>query len=138
MLIAAASGAFTQQDKTKDAIENGDETLKGDAGTGIIDKLDGNVNANPNISDETKENASKADEGVDVDGRRGGVGRRLVGGGAVGRNGRGLRRCGGGVWIVRHGFRRWRYGYRGFLFPGQGLCRGRLLVGRTARLRAAP
>ena len=42
VLIAAASGAFTQQDKTKDAIENGDET---------------------------KENASKADEGVDVDGK---------------------------------------------------------------------
>ena len=67
--IAAASGAFTQQDKTKDAIENGDETLKGDAGTGILDKLYGNVNANPNVSDETKENASKADEGVDVDGK---------------------------------------------------------------------
>ena len=63
------SGAFTQQDKTKDAIENGDETLKGDAGTGILDKLYGNVNANPNVSDETKENASKADEGVDVDGK---------------------------------------------------------------------
>lgn len=69
VLIAAASGAFTQQDKTKDAIENGDETLKGDAGTGILNKLDGNVNANPNVSDETKENASKADEGVDVDGK---------------------------------------------------------------------
>ena len=67
--IAAASGAFTQQDKTKDAIENGDETLKGDAGTGILDKLYGNVNANPNVSDETQENASKADEGVDVDGK---------------------------------------------------------------------
>lgn len=67
--IAAASGAFTQQDKTKDAIENGGETLKGDAGTGILDKLDGNVNANPNVSDETKENASKADEGVDVNGK---------------------------------------------------------------------
>lgn len=44
-------------------------TLKGDAGTGILNKLDGNVNANPNVSDETKENASKADEGVDVDGK---------------------------------------------------------------------
>ena len=69
VLIAAASGAFTQQDKTKDAIENGDETLKGDAGTNILDKLDGNVSANPTVSDETKENASKADEGVDVDGK---------------------------------------------------------------------
>ena len=27
------------------------------------------MNANPNVSDETKENASKADEGVDVDGK---------------------------------------------------------------------
>ena len=43
--------------------------MKGDAGTGILDKLNGNVNANPNVSDETKENASKADEGVDVDGK---------------------------------------------------------------------
>ena len=51
VLIAAASGAFTQQDKTKDAIKKGDETLKGDAGTGILNKLDGNVNANPNVSD---------------------------------------------------------------------------------------
>ncbi len=55
--------------KTKDAIKNGDVTLKGDAGTGILDKLDGNVSANPNVSDETKENASKADEGVDIDGK---------------------------------------------------------------------
>lgn len=69
VLIAAASGAFTQQDKTKDAIENGDATLKGDNGKAILDKLDGNVNANPNVSDETKENASKADDGVDVDGK---------------------------------------------------------------------
>ena len=30
-------------DTTTDAIEKGDETLKGDAGTGILDKLDGNV-----------------------------------------------------------------------------------------------
>lgn len=34
--------------KTKDAIKKGDETLKGDAGTGILDKLDGNVAKNPN------------------------------------------------------------------------------------------
>ena len=30
-------------DQTKDAVENGDETLKGDAGTDILDKLEGNV-----------------------------------------------------------------------------------------------
>lgn len=62
VLIAAASGAFTQQDKTKDAIENGDETLKGDAGTGILNKLDGNVNANPNVSDSNTENSGGSDK----------------------------------------------------------------------------
>lgn len=56
-------------DKTKDAIKKGDETLKGDSGKAILGKLDGNVSANPNVSDETKEDASKADEGVDVDGK---------------------------------------------------------------------
>ena len=52
--------------KTKDAIENGDETLKGDAGTGILDKLDGNVAKNPNASDKTKQKATDADKEVDV------------------------------------------------------------------------
>lgn len=53
-------------DKTKDAIEKGDETLKGDAGTGILDKLEGNVAQNPNASDETKQEATDADKDVDV------------------------------------------------------------------------
>lgn len=52
--------------KTKDAIKKGDETLKGDAGTGILDKLDGNVAKNPNASDKTKQEATDADKGVDV------------------------------------------------------------------------
>ncbi len=52
--------------KTKDAINNGDETLKGDAGTGILDKLDGNVAKNPNASDKTKQEATDADKDVDV------------------------------------------------------------------------
>ena len=63
--------------KTKDAIKKGDETLKGDAGTGILDKLDGNVSANPNVSDgnvaknpnasdKTKQEATDADKDVDV------------------------------------------------------------------------
>ena len=52
--------------KTKDAIKNGDETLKGDAGTGILDKLDGNVAKNPNASDKTKQEATDADKDVDV------------------------------------------------------------------------
>lgn len=53
-------------DKTKDAIEKGDETLKGDAGTNILDKLDGNVAKNPNASDKTKQEATDADKDVDV------------------------------------------------------------------------
>lgn len=52
--------------KTKDAIENGDETLKGNAGTGILGKLDGNVAKNPNASDKTKQEATDADKDVDV------------------------------------------------------------------------
>lgn len=53
-------------DQTKDAVENGDETLKGDAGTDILDKLEGNVAQNPNASDETKQEATDADKEVDV------------------------------------------------------------------------
>ena len=45
---------------------HGDETLKGDAGTGILDKLDGNVAKNPNASDKTKQEATDADKDVDV------------------------------------------------------------------------
>ena len=52
--------------KTKDAIKKGDETLKGDVGTGILDKLDGNVAKNPNASDKTKQEATDADKDVDV------------------------------------------------------------------------
>ncbi len=52
--------------KTKDAIKKGDETLKGDTGTGILDKLDGNVAKNPNASDKTKQEATDADKDVDV------------------------------------------------------------------------
>lgn len=52
--------------KTKDAIKKGDESLKGDAGTGILDKLDGNVAKNPNASDKTKQEATDADKDVDV------------------------------------------------------------------------
>ena len=52
--------------KTKDAIKKGDESLKGDAGTGILDKLDGNVAKNPNASDKTKQEATDADKDIDV------------------------------------------------------------------------
>ena len=40
--------------------------MKGDAGTGILDKLDGNVAKNPNASDKTKQEATDADKEVDV------------------------------------------------------------------------
>ena len=56
-------------DQTKDAVENGDETLKGDAGKDILDKLEGNVAETPNASDETKQEATDADKEVDVDGQ---------------------------------------------------------------------
>ena len=62
-------------DQTKDAVENGDETLKGDAGKDILDKLEGNVANNPNASDETKQEATDADKEVDVDSNAGGYGR---------------------------------------------------------------
>lgn len=52
--------------KTKDAIKKGDETLKGDSGKAILDKLDGNVAKNPNASDKTKQEATDADKDVDV------------------------------------------------------------------------
>ena len=56
-------------DQTKDAVENGDETLKGDAGKDILDKQEGNVAETPNASDETKQEATDADKEVDVDGQ---------------------------------------------------------------------
>lgn len=56
-------------DQTKDAVEKGDETLKGDAGKDILDKLEGNVANNPNASDETKQEATDADKEVDVNGQ---------------------------------------------------------------------
>lgn len=56
-------------DQTKDAVENGDETLKGDAGKDVLDKLEGNVANNPNASDETKQEATDADKEVDVNGQ---------------------------------------------------------------------
>ena len=65
---------------------------------------------------------------VDVDERLGGLGRRRGSVVDVERNELGLRRSRGGVCIERYGFRRGRHGYRGVLFPGQGLGHGRLLI----------
>ena len=53
-------------DQTKAATENGDETLKGDAGQTVLDKLEGNVANNPNASDEIKKEAADADTEVTV------------------------------------------------------------------------
>ncbi|MDO4428454.1 MAG: hypothetical protein Q4B91_02955 [Atopobiaceae bacterium] len=55
-------------EKTKDAVEGGDETLKGEAGTDVLAKLEANVAANANVTDETKQTAKDADKEVDVDG----------------------------------------------------------------------
>lgn len=55
-------------DQVKTAIENGDETLKGEAGQGVLSKLEQNAAANPNASDATKEEAAKVEEEVDVNG----------------------------------------------------------------------
>lgn len=48
--------------KTKDAVESGDETLKGDAGKAVLENLEKNVAANPNVKDETKKEAETAKE----------------------------------------------------------------------------
>ena len=53
-------------DQTKAAIENGDETLKGDGGQAVLDKLEENVAKNPNVSDQTKQDAAAADTEVNV------------------------------------------------------------------------
>lgn len=67
-------------------------------------------------------------EAVNVDEWLDGLGRRSRGVVDVERNELGFRRGGGGVCIERYGFRRGRHGYRGVLFPGQGLGHGRLLI----------
>ena len=57
-------------DQTKDAVENGDETLKGDAGKDVLDKLEGNAANNPNASGGTKQDAADTDakqDGTEAD-----------------------------------------------------------------------
>ena len=53
--------------KTQDAIENGDETLKGDAGKDVLEKLEENVSNNPNVSDKTKEETEAVKENTDTE-----------------------------------------------------------------------
>ena len=40
--------------QTEEAVKKGDDTLKGDSGKEVLEKLETNVNANPNVSEETK------------------------------------------------------------------------------------
>lgn len=47
-------------DVTKIAIENGDSSLKGDAGKAILEKVDTNAKANKNISDEVKDEVTES------------------------------------------------------------------------------
>lgn len=46
-------------DKTKTAVDNGDTTLKGDAGKEVLDKVETNAKANPNVSEATTEKAEE-------------------------------------------------------------------------------
>jgi len=46
-------------DKTKTAVDNGDTTLKGDAGKEVLDKVENNAKANPNVTEATTEKAEE-------------------------------------------------------------------------------
>jgi len=52
--------------KTQEAVEKGDSTLKGDAGKEVLGKLDKNVEANPNVSKETKDKAEEGKENMET------------------------------------------------------------------------
>lgn len=49
-------------DATKTAIENGDDSLKGDAGKAILDKVEANTKANKNLSDDAKATVTESTE----------------------------------------------------------------------------
>lgn len=49
------------------AVDLGDETLKGNAGRDILAKMEANIANNPNVSDETKDEAERVEEEADVD-----------------------------------------------------------------------
>jgi len=46
-------------DKTKTAVDNGDTTLKGDAGKEVLNKVETNAKANPNVTEATTEKAEE-------------------------------------------------------------------------------
>ena len=49
-------------DETAKAVEKGDDTLKGDNGTSVLDKVNENIKANPNVSDGTKDSVQSTSE----------------------------------------------------------------------------
>lgn len=49
-------------DTTKTAVENGDKSLKGDAGKAILDKIDTNTKANTHLSGDAKANVTESTE----------------------------------------------------------------------------
>lgn len=49
-------------DTTKTAIENGDSSLKGDAGKAILDKVDANTKANAHLSEDAKTAVAESTE----------------------------------------------------------------------------
>lgn len=49
-------------DTTKTAVENGDSSLKGDAGKAILDKVDTNTKANAHLSEDAKANVAESTE----------------------------------------------------------------------------
>lgn len=49
-------------DTTKVAVENGDSSLKGDAGKAILDKVDANTKANAHLSEDAKANVAESTE----------------------------------------------------------------------------
>lgn len=57
-------------DKTKTAVDNGDTTLKGDAGKEVLDKVETNAKANPNVTEATteqvEENKTTADTSAET------------------------------------------------------------------------
>lgn len=53
--------------KTKDAVDKGDASLKGDAGKTVLENLEKNVAANPNVTDETKKETETAKETAKVE-----------------------------------------------------------------------
>lgn len=53
--------------QTQEAVENGDKTLKGDAGKDVLEKLEKNVENSPNASEETKKQAETVKEETKTD-----------------------------------------------------------------------